>query len=729
MTVNETVFLLLREALYGTESTEVIQAEEDGDAFWKQVYDEVKSQAIAGLTSSVVSRHKEIPESIRNEWSRLVRVYPVRYVQMAAAQDKICRLLQDAGIDVAVFKGMAAAIYYPVPENRTMGDVDLIVRPDDYEAAIRILKENGYVLNGDEEGRYHAAFEKYNVLYELHRSPAGIHISDRGETVREYILSGLDAVEMNEIGQDRFPILPWKQNGMELIWHIRQHLYNGLGLRQIIDWMMFVNYFLDDERIGEFMPDLEACGLDQLAKVVTKLCRKYLGLPRDKFTWCDSADEGLCDDLMKFAMEQGNFGHKVEGEKAAKVVSGYSSPGMVMSTLQDVGTHKWELLRKYPVLKPFAFLYGAVDRIGFILRSEGGIGKFLEDVQLGRRRKRMFSRLYGEKKQERVSAAWKKQAGAGASQEQNKKRQVGAGTLQSVKRRVRGVIWSINRSGISSVFKVLADAAATAEYGAYDVFCLLRGYRMPSKEERELVRENVTFIYKSFERQKMARQLYRSIQRFYPGVRVVIADDSRKPLRISGKYATVLHLPFNSGLSYGLNRALEEVDTEYVIRLDDDHLLTRRTHVGEQLQFLKDHPDVDLVGFGLLNALRLETPEEHIRKFYPQSMSYAPRPLKVPHLTRIDETHLVLGKGLNLFLIQTDALRMIGYDDGIRMIDHDDFFYRAAGRIVSVAAEDTRVFHRHNPFDRGYLRYRSDVEGDVKHIQIAHMQKNRVYKE
>lgn len=53
---------------------------------------------------------------------------------------------------------------------------------------------------------------------------------------------------------------------------------------------------------------------------------------------------------------------------------------------------------------------------------------------------------------------------------------------------------------------------------------------MPDQEEVEFVRENVTVIFKSFERQKMAKRLYENLQKYYPGVRVVIADDSRKPL-------------------------------------------------------------------------------------------------------------------------------------------------------------------------------------------------------
>ncbi len=37
----------------------------------------------------------------------------------------------------------------------------------------------------------------------------------------------------------------------------------------------------------------------------------------------------------------------------------------------------------------------------------------------------------------------------------------------------------------------------------------------------------------------------------------------------------------NSGLSYGLNRALEKVKTPYVMRMDDDELLTLKTCLGD----------------------------------------------------------------------------------------------------------------------------------------------------
>lgn len=134
----------------------------------------------------------------------------------------------------------------------------------------------------------------------------------------------------------------------------------------------------------------------------------------------------------------------------------------------------------------------------------------------------------------------------------------------------------------------------------------------------------MTVIYKSFERQKMAKRLYENLQTFYPGIRVIIADDSAEPLRLQDDPLTVIQLPFNSGLSYGLNKALERVETPYVLRMDDDELLTRRTKLTEQLRFLQRHSEVDLVGFCVLNTIRCKDPNQDVSRFTSFSMRGAP---------------------------------------------------------------------------------------------------------
>ncbi|MGX8715935.1 MAG: hypothetical protein ACSW8A_09320, partial [Lachnospiraceae bacterium] len=75
-------------------------------------------------------------------------------------------------------------------------------------------------------------------------------------------------------------------------------------------------------------------------------------------------------------------------------------------------------------------------------------------------------------------------------------------------------------------------AVCRAEYGILNSIWYIKGYRKPDQKDVSLVKDNVTFIAKSFERQNLAKELCRNITHMYPGVRIIIADDTRKSLNI-----------------------------------------------------------------------------------------------------------------------------------------------------------------------------------------------------
>ena len=54
------------------------------------------------------------------------------------------------------------------------------------------------------------------------------------------------------------------------------------------------------------------------------------------------------------------------------------------------------------------------------------------------------------------------------------------------------------------------------------------------------------------------------------------------------------------------------------------------------------------------------------------------------------------------------------------MIDHHEFFYRAAGVITSALAPNNFLYHDHNPYDMHYRKYRNDVRGDGEYILKKH---------
>lgn len=248
----------------------------------------------------------------------------------------------------------------------------------------------------------------------------------------------------------------------------------------------------------------------------------------------------------------------------------------------------------------------------------------------------------------------------------------------------------------------------------------LKGLPMPTDDEIKLMRENVTFIFKSFERKSSAKRLYRSIQKYYPGVKVIIADDSKKPLMLKSEHVQVVHLPFNSGLSKGLNKALALVDTPFAIRMDDDQVLTPYTTFHKHLQFLRNHSELDLISVFQYTASAPLSWQSKIKPYFKETMDEAPKPLKIPHGTFLDKSYVVLGKVPNVFVARTGKFREVGYDDNIRMTDHLEFFFRAAGVLASALALDSFVLHYHNPFNKKYKKFRGDIAGDCTYIKNKH---------
>lgn len=279
------------------------------------------------------------------------------------------------------------------------------------------------------------------------------------------------------------------------------------------------------------------------------------------------------------------------------------------------------------------------------------------------------------------------------------------GLVRKFKLVFRAIFRFIKQSPLRSILYYLNDLI-------FIIVSRMQGKPKIRKEDVRAVEENVTFIFKSFNRQRQAKRLYSNIKEYYPNADVIVADDSENPLNFPG----VINLPFNSGLSRGLQAALAEVKTPYVVRLDDDMLLTPKTNVHEELRFLKEHPEVDLVAV----MADYRRPNEYAHNFESIRMD---KMLLVPAGTIIDGRKVVY-KAPNCFLARTASLKKVGYDENIHVIDHHDFFVRAAGQIVCVIDPDSYVMHCHNKFEtQNYDIYRYNVAEDGRYIKRKHASK------
>ncbi len=365
-TLNKTyqyMFALLRSSIWGTDRFPIEPAE---DIAWEELYQELRNQTVNRLVADVLC---PMDTPVSQQCLKETSVGLLSWHKLMNVQQHLKGVLDQGGIPFVVLKGAAACINYPKPTYRSMGDIDVMVQPDRYQEALELLAANGYTL-GKREGDRHKELSRNGVEIELHRYYSLFAQKEAFELLDGLIIENIpNAIQAQIEGYD-FPMLPPCENGLVFLEHIDHHLQGGIGLRQIIDWMMFVDRHVTDamweHQLG---PRTEAIGLHTMAVVVTHMCQMYLGL-RDDIEWCKGADEELCRQLMDIILERGNFGRKDRSHNNVSVVL-HSMSGVTNTfrMLQYRGKINWQALRRYPWLKPFAWVYQICRYIrrGFML--------------------------------------------------------------------------------------------------------------------------------------------------------------------------------------------------------------------------------------------------------------------------------------------------------------------------------------------------------------------------
>ncbi len=341
----------------------------------KEKFKELQKHSIDALVAPVFSQ-LSLSNELKEEWKDSIMSQVVYNTQCSYIQNNL-----PITVPYVILKGSSAAQYYPHPEFRITGDIDIMTKREDFDRAYQDLLKDRFVISKELEREI--GFVKNGVMVELHRYFASLNDPKQAKYLDDLIIENINPSH----------VLPDEINGVVLLEHISQHLERGLGLRQIIDWMMFVDKCLPDEKWPSFQNHAKAIGLDSLAIVATRMCELYLGLPHRE--WCSQADEKLCKQLMDYILVCGNFGI-VRSENIGTGENVFyfgSTPKSLFNLLQSRGLENWELAQRYAVLRPFAWMYQIIRYIKRGLEREDASTELIKDHKAARQRIKMFEAL------------------------------------------------------------------------------------------------------------------------------------------------------------------------------------------------------------------------------------------------------------------------------------------------------------------------------------------------
>lgn len=393
MKKNEIIYALVKRALFDNNSTNIpnISMEQ-----WEEVYTELVEQTISGVSAEWIFSNVTLPEVLQKNWKLQYMCQVGIYIQLLYEQNELVKLMTMNHIPMAILKGVAAAIYYPQPSMRLMGDIDFLVPREEFKRAYELMIDNGYQLKYEEDHvDYHMTLQKGAFVYEIHKEPAGMPAGEEGKFLQQLVKQGMETLDTVKVDKYEVPVLPTLQNGIVLLLHIVKHLKSGLGLRQIIDWMMYVNQELDDDTWhNEMQPVLEKTQYEKIAKIVTRMCQIYLGLGQENITWCEDIDDDICAKLMDYIMEQGNFGKKVmEEDKGVRILAQIHNPVQLFFLLQKKGEKNWDAVKKYPILRPFAWIHTCCRYVSKAVRRNSPVKTLLCDMDIANDRRKFFEEM------------------------------------------------------------------------------------------------------------------------------------------------------------------------------------------------------------------------------------------------------------------------------------------------------------------------------------------------
>ena len=415
--LHKTIFNLINLSLHQSSGAE-FKLPENID--WDQVFEELSDQSILGIPLEYMVKNVDAPEETKKRWTVMVYSQVAEWTKLMEEQTKMIELLKANDIQVAIIKGSAAAMNYPKPDYRSMGDVDFFVKAEDFGKTYQLMLDNGYTYAADEyQAETHAENEKYHhvelkkgdILFELHRRMSDtIQGKDTDQKIEKLIQDGMNHIEMAEVGAYEFPMFEKKLNGLIILRHIIQHVGDkGVGLRHVIDWMEFVEKNVDDEFWNSEMAEyLEQVKLKEAAIVFARIGQMYLGMD-ESIQWCKNVakpstlreatnqtasdlDE-LCKAWMEEILQSGNFGKKIDAGEGTEVLYKNKNIFTMIGSLQRLGMEHWEAARKHRALRPLAWAYQAGRYARKGLGRKNPVKSLKQDMDKSKYKKDLMEKL------------------------------------------------------------------------------------------------------------------------------------------------------------------------------------------------------------------------------------------------------------------------------------------------------------------------------------------------
>ena len=241
---------------------------------WEQLFWLARKHGVVTMINDAIERlpdNKQPQGDIALSWTLSAERTRYHYAHQAQVLESIDQKAQAEGIPYILLKGMSLSRYYPRPDSRPCGDIDICF-PHHYQQGNALLGSP----NAPTEGK-HSEIVVDGVTVENHRQLLDLNYRSQ-KKAEEYIWKSID-----NASSDHF--LPPMADMVYLLMHTICHLTAKfkLPLRNIIDWGMFLRANRDTLKPAECNKLLRQLGMTDAFNMLTQLSSEFIGADLSMF--------------------------------------------------------------------------------------------------------------------------------------------------------------------------------------------------------------------------------------------------------------------------------------------------------------------------------------------------------------------------------------------------------------------------------------------------------------
>ena len=238
-------------------------------------------------------------ETLRAQLGRQLRQTLFLHNQRYCAFEQLSDALSVALIDHLPVKGWYLRHLYEVPELRTFGDIDILIRREDRARVHELMVAQGFTVQTDWEPTY--TYRRGAEFYELHTNLMDASLDDRSDLPAYFADAWTHAAPVR--GRCHAPEETF--HFLYTLCHLAKHLYaGGAGLRMYLDAALFIHRRGKDLDWAAVRREMEELKLGRFLDTLLSCCESWFGVTAP----CDFERVEAAEELLSYTLDADLFG-------------------------------------------------------------------------------------------------------------------------------------------------------------------------------------------------------------------------------------------------------------------------------------------------------------------------------------------------------------------------------------------------------------------------------------